>query len=367
MSQTYHRLTRRQLPALLSIVVPLWNEEDAVPFLRQRLSEFMDSLPCPAEVVLVNDGSEDRTLDLLLEWAEADWRIKVVSLGRQFGHQAASTAGLDHAAGEAVVLMDADLQDPPEVIRDMLAEYCRGFDVVYGRRTSRHGETRFKRATAWLFYRLMHALIYRDLPVDVGDFRLISRRCLEALQQMRETHRFLRGMVAWVGFAQTAVPYVRQARIRGETKYPLLKMIRFAWTAAISFSPAPLRVSFGVGVLLGLMGVSEGVYAVARTMLGLYTVPGWTSLVVVLCLIGSAILISIGILGEYVGRIYEEAKGRPLYIVTSSANLRAREARGEYHPREQSADQLRAAGTLDSVSGQLRALSAASAARETVR
>ena len=321
MPQTYHRLTPRDYPALLSIVIPVWDEQEAVPFLRLRMSGFLDELPCPAELVVVNDGSADATLDLLLDWAAADRRVKVVSLARQFGHQAASTAGLDHASGDAVVLMDADLQDPPEVILDMLAEYCRGYDVVYGRRVSRQGENRFKRATAWIFYRLMRGLIYRDLPVDVGDFRLISRRCLDAVIAMRETHRFLRGMVAWVGFAQTAVAYVRQPRVKGETKYPLWKMLRFAWTAAISFSPTPLRVSFGLGVLLGLVGISQAVKAVVRVMLGLYNVPGWTSLMVVICLIGSAILISIGILGEYIGRIFEEIKGRPLYVVASAANF----------------------------------------------
>ncbi len=303
-TQTYHHLIPREYPGLLSIVIPVWNEQEVVPFLRMRLASFMNELPCPAELILVNDGSSDRTLDLLLDWAAADPRVKIVNLARQFGHQAASTAGLDHAAGDAVVLMDADLQDPPEVILDMLAEYCRGFDVVYGRRTSRQGETIFKRATAWIFYRLMRALIYRDLPVDVGDFRLISRRCLDALIAMRETHRFLRGMVAWVGFAQTAVPYVRQPRVKGETKYPLVKMLRFAWTAAISFSPTPLRLSFALGVLLGVIGMAQGINAVVRHMLGMFTVPGWTSLMVAICFIGGAILISIGILGEYIGRIF---------------------------------------------------------------
>ncbi|MEO7651678.1 MAG: glycosyltransferase family 2 protein [Bryobacteraceae bacterium] len=320
---TYHRLTAREYPSLLSIVIPMWNEEDALLILRSRLTTFIDSLPSAVELVLVNDGSGDRTLDLLFAWADADPRIKIVNLARNFGHQAAATAGLDHARGDAVVLMDADLQDPPDVICDMLSEYCRGYDVVYGRRESRQGETWFKRVTAWAFYRLMRSLIYHDLPLDVGDFRLISRPCLDAVGAMRETHRFLRGMVAWVGFAQTAVPYVREARVAGTTKYPFTKMLRFAWTAALSFSPTPLRVSFGLGVLLGLLGVTQGINAVVRTVLGLYTVPGWSSLMVVICLIGSAILVSIGILGEYIGRIFEEMKGRPLYVVSSSANLPA--------------------------------------------
>jgi dolichol-phosphate mannosyltransferase len=217
--------------------------------------------------------------------------------------------------------MDADLQDPPEVIPDMLAAYRRGYDVVYGRRTGREGESAFKRFTAWAFYRFMRRFIHRDLPPDTGDFRLISKPCLDALKAMRETHRFLRGMVAWVGFPQTAVDYRRQARVAGTTKYPLWKMARFAWTAAVSFSPAPLRISLAAGVLVALAGFAEAIYAVIRVVKGLYVAPGWTSTIVVICLVGGGILISIGILGEYVGRIFEEVKGRPLYIVAATANI----------------------------------------------
>jgi dolichol-phosphate mannosyltransferase len=321
--KTYHRLSPRGNPDLLSIVIPIYNEEQTVPFLRARMSAFLETLHCPVELILVNDGSSDQTVELIERWALADHRIKVLNLARNFGHQAAATAGLDHAAGDAVVLMDADLQDPPEVILEMLAEYRRGYDVVYGKRTKRIGETWFKRASAWLFYRFMKKLIYPDLQADVGDFRLVSRRCLDAFNTMRETHRFLRGMVSWVGFPQTAVEFVRQPRAGGETKYPLRKMLLFAWTAAVSFSPRPLRVSFALGVLIAVFGLGEGVYAVARLLLGLYVVPGWTSMIVVTCLIGGAILISIGVLGEYVGRIFEESKARPLYIVATTTALRA--------------------------------------------
>jgi glycosyltransferase involved in cell wall biosynthesis len=320
-SKTYHRLVPRGGPDLLSIVIPLYNEQETLPHLRSKLVEFLDTLPYPAEVVIVNDGSSDSSLDLLLSWASEDSRARVLNLARNFGHQCAASAGLDHASGDAVVLIDADLQDPLEVIFEMLAKYREGYDVVMGKRAQRYGESWFKRGTAWLFYRLMKLLIYHDLEEDVGDFRLISRACLNALNQMRETHRFLRGMVCWVGFPQTTVSYTRQPRLLGETKYPLRKMLLFAWTAAVSFSPAPLRLSFGLGVLTAMAGIAEGVYAVARTMLGLYTVPGWTSVIVVVCLIGGAILMSIGVLGEYVARIYEESKGRPLYIVAGSANM----------------------------------------------
>lgn len=301
--------------------MPVYDEEPVLPLVREEITRFLNEMPCPAEVILVNDGSRDRSVELLFEWASEDSRIKVMNLARNFGHQAAATAGLDSATGDAVVLMDADLQDPPSVILQMLAEYCQGYDVVYGRRTSRKGETWFKRLTAWLFYRLMSRLIHRDLPTDVGDFRLMSRRCLDALKMMRETHRFLRGMVAWVGFPQTAVSYVREARAGGTTKYSLWKMLRFAWNATLSFSPMPLQVSFVGGLFLAAAGLAYGTYAVVRTLLGLYTVPGWTSLIVITCLTSGAILISIGILGEYIGRIFDESKGRPLYIVATTANF----------------------------------------------
>lgn len=315
----------RPLPRLLSLVIPVYNEQDTIPHLQSALTKFVATLPCPVEIVLVNDGSTDRSFQLLMEWSEADPRAVVLNLARNFGHQACATAGMDHASGDAVVLMDADLQDPPDVIHSMLVEYCKGYDVVYGRRIQRLRESAFKRVTAWLFYRLMRLLVYKDLPQDIGDFRLISRRCLDALISMRETHRFLRGMVAWVGFAQTTVPFVRPGRVAGNTKYTPVKMMKLALTAAISFSPAPLRVSFLLGLTMAAIGVGDTIYAVARMFLGYYNVPGWTSLLVVNCLVGGAILISIGVLGEYVGRIFEEVKGRPLYIVADKRRSARRE------------------------------------------
>jgi glycosyltransferase involved in cell wall biosynthesis len=315
------RLRPRDNPALLSLVIPCFNEEPMVPVLRARLEALAATLPVPLELVLVDDGSTDRTLDLLFEWAAADARVKVLGLSRNFGHQIAVTAGLDHAGGDAVVIMDADLQDPPETIVEMLAEYRRGYDVVYGQRVARSGESWFKRLTAWAFYRTMRAFVMKDLPADTGDFRLVSRACLAALGKMRETHRFLRGMATWVGFPQTAVRYSRAARAAGQTKYPLRKMLRFAWTAALSFSPLPLRLSFLIGLLLTVIGIGYGTYAAVRFALGLYVVPGWTSMIVLLCLIGGAIQISLGVQGEYVARIFEEIKGRPLYLVATAANV----------------------------------------------
>jgi dolichol-phosphate mannosyltransferase len=291
-----------------------------VSLLFKRLQDLLGQLPCQAQVVMVNDGSSDATIVKLRDIAQADRRFEVLSLARNFGHQLAATAGLDAARGDAIVLMDADLQDPPELVLDMLVEYEKGYDVVYAQRLQRTGESIFKRASAWLFYRLMRALIYKDLPVDTGDYRLVSRRFLDALNHMRETHRFLRGMVAWVGFPQTAVPFVRPPRAAGETKYPLTKMLRFAWTAAISFSPLPLQASFFVGSIFFGIGFVYSLYALAQWLLGAYLVPGWTSVILVTSLGTGGVMILIGVLGEYVARIYEEIKGRPLYVISDKFN-----------------------------------------------
>jgi glycosyltransferase involved in cell wall biosynthesis len=317
---TAHVLEPRGAPALLSLVLPCYNEAPALPFVRQEISMFLDRLAYPAEVILVDDGSSDATFRVLWEWAQTDPRIKVLHLSRNFGHQVAATAGLDHAAGDAVVLMDADLQDPLDVIPRMVERYREGYDVVYGRRSRRKDETATKRFTAWLFYRLMRLLVYKDLPVDVGDFRLISRPCLNALCQMREQHRFLRGMVTWAGFPQIDVEYEREPRRAGETKYPMWKMLKFAWTAATSFSVLPLNLSFLVGGIIGLFGLEEACRALLAHFMHWYTVPGWTSLMVVNSLIGSALLIFFGVLGQYIGRIYEQSKGRPLYFVARAVN-----------------------------------------------
>jgi polyisoprenyl-phosphate glycosyltransferase len=293
----------------------MYNEEAMIAPLRDAVDRFARTLWCEIELILVNDGSSDRTLVLLTEWAACDARVKVLHLSRNFGHQIAATAGLDHATGDAVVLLDADLQDPLGAIHEMIDRYCEGYDVVYGQRESRAGESSHKRFTAWAFYRIMRGLVYRQLPPDVGDFRLISRSCLDVLNQMRETHRFLRGMVAWVGFPQTAVAYRREGRVAGVTKYSLPKMLAFSWTAATSFSTLPLRLSMIFGGIVGMLGIEEGIRAALAHFLSWYTVPGWTSLTILVSLIGSALLISIGILGEYVAKLYEQSKGRPLYIV----------------------------------------------------
>jgi len=339
---TSHFLYPRARPARLSLVIPFYNEQAVVPMLRAAANIFVRTVSSEIELILVNDGSSDGTLALLAAWADRDARVIVLHLSRNFGHQIAATAGLDHATGDAVVLLDADLQDPLAVIHHMIDRYCEGYDVVYGQRESRAGESAYKRFTAWMFYRVMRSLVYRQLPPDVGDFRLISRPCLDAVKQMRETHRFLRGMVAWVGFPQVAVAYHRQPRVAGSTKYTFRKMLAFSWVAATSFSTLPLRLSSILGAMAGIIGIEEGIRALLAYFLGWYTVPGWTSLTVLVSLIGSAMLMSTGILGEYVAKLYEQSKGRPLYVVArtfggrSESSNNAREWDAAVHSAQQS-------------------------------
>jgi dolichol-phosphate mannosyltransferase len=322
-------LQERPYPSRLSLVIPLYNEEASAPFLCTAINNFMSEVSCDTEVILVNDGSTDSTLKTIAEWAACDARIKVVTLSRTFGHQAALTAGLDYATGDAIVTLDADLQHPLQVIHNMIERYCEGYDVIFGQRQVSPGETRFKRFTAWLFYRLMRIFIYRGLPVDSGDFRMLSRPCLNGLQEMRETHRFLRGMVAWVGFPQIGVRYRQMERVAGSTKYTIRKMVALAWTAATSFSALPLKISTTVGILVTLVGLAEGLHALLAVFFHWYIVPGWTSLIVLISILGGTTLVSIGLLGEYVGKLYEQAKGRPLYLVSRTVNITARASANE--------------------------------------
>jgi glycosyltransferase involved in cell wall biosynthesis len=307
----------------VSLVLPIFNEEDVIPELARRLREWLGELGESYEVVFVNDGSRDRSYEMLEELAEAEPRYKIISFARNFGHQVAITAGVDHATGQAVVVMDADLQDPPEVVTEMIAKWRSGYDVVYAVRGKRLGETWFKRFTAAAFYRVLRPMIGISIPLDAGDFRLMSRAVVTALGSMRETHRFVRGMVAWVGFRQTEVRYDRPGRFAGETKYPLRKMLKFAVDAVTSFSIVPLRFAILFGLLAGLFAGSVAAWALLTKLFG-RVVPGWTTLMMVTALGFSAQFLMIGILGEYVGRIYEEIKRRPLYIVDRTVNLHAR-------------------------------------------
>ena len=322
-------LEERPYPSCLSLVIPLFNEQASAPFLRTAVNKFMSEVSCDTEVILVNDGSTDQTLRIISEWAAADPRIKVITLSRSFGHQAALTAGLDYATGDAIVTMDADLQHPLQAIHTMLERYCEGYDVIFGQRQVSPGETWFKRLTSWLFYRFMRTFIYEGLPVDSGDFRMLSRPCLNGLREMRETHRFLRGMVAWVGFPQIGIRYEQMERVAGSSKYTIRKMMTLAWTAATSFSALPLKISISLGIVVTLCGLGEGVHALLAVLFHWYVVPGWTSLIVLVSVLGGATLVSIGLLGEYVGKLYEQAKNRPLYLVSRTVNVTARASENE--------------------------------------
>lgn len=317
-------LVPRPPPSLLSLVIPVFNESETLPHLERALQSWMGTCGLPVEVILVDDGSSDGSALRLLDWASRDPRAKVLLLSRNFGHQLAVTAGLQHASGEAVVILDADLQDPLSTIPEMVAAYLEGYDIAYGRRQERLGESWLKRATATAFYRLLRAAIAFDLPADTGDFRLVSRRALNAILSMPESSRFLRGMWAWVGFPQKAIDYTRQPRQYGRTKYPWLKMLRFAWNATVSFSTAPIKAISLAGFAIALFGFAYGFYSVLNWAIWHDVVRGWTTLVVLLALIGGTLLISLGIIGEYVARIYEEVKRRPLFLIRQTANLETR-------------------------------------------
>jgi dolichol-phosphate mannosyltransferase len=308
---------------LLSVVAPMRDEaEVAEEFYRRVCAALAD---VPFEIVLVDDGSTDETPAILERLAAADPRLKIVSLARNFGHQTAITAGLDHARGDAVVAIDADLQDPPEVILTLLERWRAGADVVYAVREGRNGETRLKVSTARWFYRLMARLSQLPMPEDAGDFRLFDRRALDALLAMRERNRYLRGMTVWVGFTQTAVPYKRDARYAGETKYTLRTMLRFSVDAVSSFSHVPLQAATALGLGFALLAfLSIPLVIVARSA-GI-DVPGISGVLVVVLLLGGIQLMAVGLIGEYVGRIYDEVKRRPLYVVRARRNLVESEA-----------------------------------------
>ncbi|MBQ9537255.1 MAG: glycosyltransferase family 2 protein [Desulfovibrionaceae bacterium] len=307
--------------SFLSLVIPIYNEEASIPYLRTQLEAFLPSLSCERiEVVLVDDGSTDASRELCEKWAKDSHYVKLVIFSRNFGHQPAVSAGLQYARGEAIVILDADLQDPLSVIPAMIEQYEAGYDVAYGQRIARQGETWFKKFTAWAFYRLMQKCVYKDLPKDTGDFRLVSRAVADSVKSMPESHRFLRGMFAWVGFKQIAVPYVRDERRFGDTKYPFSKMLCFAWQAITSFSALPIRLVSLWGALVALIGFVICLYAVYAWAFD-ETVRGWTSLMGLIALLGGSCILAIGLVGEYIGNIFEEVKHRPVYIVAKTVNI----------------------------------------------
>jgi glycosyltransferase involved in cell wall biosynthesis len=299
-----------------TIIAPVFNEEENLPILYERVREVMDSTAEPWELILVDDGSTDGSTELIRELAERDKRVRPVIFARNFGHQIAVTAGWDYSRGQAVTIIDADLQDPPEVILDLIKKWQEGYEVVYAVRTEREGESWFKLFTASLFYRLIYRITDVDIPLDAGDFRLLDRKVVNVLNKMRERHRFPRGMSAWVGFRQVGVPYRRAARLAGDTKYPFRKMFRLALNAITGFSYFPLQVatymgfiSAGISILAIPIVIGLRLWGSQAPLLGQAT-----TLIAVLFL-GGVQLISLGILGEYIGRLYDESKGRPLYIV----------------------------------------------------
>lgn len=301
---------------LISIVVPCYNEEEVLGQTLLELSAFAEKMASYRfEFIFVDDGSQDRTREILLSAAKKNPVIRVLSFTRNFGHQIAITAGIDAASGNALALIDADLQDPPEVLAEMIKHWEEGVDVVYAVRASREGESAFKVSTARWFYRILNRLSETPIPLDTGDFRLMDRKVVDVLRQMPERHRFVRGLVAWVGYRQMALPYHRKKRAAGTSKYPVRKMLRFATDGILSFSSKPLKISTGMGIFAALLSLLGIIYAITLRLMTSIWVEGWTALMIAVLFLGGVQLISLGIIGEYIGRIYEEAKGRPLYVV----------------------------------------------------
>jgi len=305
-----------------SIVAPIYNEEGNIQKLYERISQVMDSTGESWELVTVNDGSRDKSFEMLEALSHKDPRIKVINFARNFGHQLAVTAGLHNTSGDAVVVIDADLQDPPELILDMIERWKAGYQVVYAVRQERKGESWFKLFTAKLFYRLIYRITDVDIPLDTGDFLLMDRKVIDALNSMPEHNRFIRGLTSWIGFKQTGITYVREAREWGETKYPLKKMVRFAMDAVTGFSYFPLQVMVYVAFILGVLAVLFiPIIAILRLILGFQFLGGQVTIIIIMLLVGAFQLLFLFILGQYVSRIYDETRGRPLYIVADKVGF----------------------------------------------
>jgi polyisoprenyl-phosphate glycosyltransferase len=299
----------------ISVVAPAYNEQEVLGEFHRRVTEVLTKLGCEYEIVLVNDGSRDATLALMHALRERDPHVTVVDLSRNFGKEIALSAGLDHTKGEVVVILDADLQDPPELIPEMLASWRRGYDVVYGVRTQRDGETWFKKLTAKYFYRLIKKVSRVDIPKDTGDFRLMTRRAVEAVGKLREEHRFMKGLFAWIGFPSTPVFYRRDPRAAGTTSWNYWNLWNFALEGITSFTVAPLKVATYLGLTVAMLALLYGAFVVWKALMFSDPVQGYPSLMAAMLFLGGVQLISIGLLGEYVGRIFNEVKQRPLYLV----------------------------------------------------
>jgi dolichol-phosphate mannosyltransferase len=323
---------------LISVVIPCYNEEEVLLHCHSRLTQVLESLEnSEYELVYVNDGSSDRTDDILRHLNQTSPQTRVVMLSRNFGHQAAVTAGLTAAAGQCIVIIDADLQDPPEVILEMLDRWHQGYEVVYGIRETRAGESGFKLRSAQLFYRLINKLSDVHIPLDTGDFRLLDRRAVNALLAMPERHRLLRGMASWIGFRQFGLKYAREARFAGSTKYPLRKMLNLALDGIFSFSTVPLRFVTILGILTSALAAAGILYSLAVRIFSSHWVAGWATLILAVLFTGGVEMFCFGILGEYIGRIYTEIKQRPLFIVREMLELNARAGELELPPEHQEA------------------------------
>jgi polyisoprenyl-phosphate glycosyltransferase len=300
---------------LLSVVVPVFNESEVLPTFHARLVATLDKIGMRSEVLYVNDGSSDRSLEVMASLRHADARVGLINLSRNFGKELAMTAGLDQAAGDAVVIIDSDLQDPPELIEEFVKQWRAGFDVVYGKRTSRAGESALKKATAFLFYRLIQKMSRVKIPVDTGDFRLMSRRAVDALRKVRETHRFMKGLFAWIGYPAVAVPYQRDGRFAGTTSFNYWKLWNFAIEGVTSFTTAPLKMAMYMGLAVAGYAFIYAVVIIYKTLVYGSAVAGYPSLMVVVLFLGGIQLVGLGIIGEYLGRMFDETKNRPLYLV----------------------------------------------------
>ncbi|MFA7673015.1 MAG: glycosyltransferase family 2 protein [Clostridia bacterium] len=307
---------------LYSLVIPLYNEEEVIHETIKRVTAVMSNKEFEYEIVFVNDGSKDKTEEIVKGYCKEDRHMKLISLSRNFGHQTAITAGMDNAIGDAVIVMDADLQDPPEVVLQMIDKFNEGYDVVYAIRAKRKGETFFKKFTAKVFYRFLKSMCDVEIPVDTGDFRLISRQVSDVLKNLTERNRYVRGLVSWVGFKQTGIYYEREERFAGETKYPLKKMLKLSVDGITSFSTKPLKLSEWVGSIMAIIGFIYAVVIIIRKMAGTNMQEGWASTIVAILIIGGIQLIMLGIAGEYIARIFDESKNRPLYIIKEKVNMK---------------------------------------------
>ncbi len=310
---------------LISVVAPAFNEQDVLPEFQRRLTDVLDSIEAGTEVIYVNDGSTDDTLPILKVLRDENPRVSIVDLSRNFGKEIALTAGLDHAQGDAVVVIDTDLQDPPELIPELIKHWKNGFDVVYAKRTAREGESALKQTTAHFFYQFMKNIGRVKIPENTGDFRLLSRRAVDSLKQLREQHRFMKGLFSWIGYPQKEVPYRRDPRFAGETKWSYWRLWNFALEGITSFTIAPLNVATYLGILTALGAFLYGVFIIIKTLVSGADVPGYPSLLVVILFLGGIQLLALGIIGEYLGRMFNETKNRPLYFVNAYLPPRSQE------------------------------------------